>query len=419
MGRPEGKTIETDVVVIGGGLAGLAQACLLGRHGVETICVDREAASSGRTTRKAAEKFDARTTAISWGSHHVLRAAGAWDALEAHAEPILDIRVADGKAPFFLHFDHTDVGERPFGWIIDNQLIRRALSDRAKACENITHRTGVSVTGLVRGPDGVTATLDDGTTIRARLAIAADGKHSAMRAAAGIGTSTHDYGQSAIVLIAGHERPHDNIAIEHFHETGPFATLPMVDAEDGTHRSSVVWTETTERAPLFLAMPEDVFQAELQKRFGDWLGKVHAIGTPQAWPLKLVHAKSYTSERLALVGDAAHAIHPIAGQGLNLSLRDIALMAEIVVEAMRLGLDPGSASLLARYDRERRADNTMMVAATDGLNRLFSNEIAPVSMARGIGLGIVQRVPPLKKFFMRQAMGSVGKLPRLVRGEGL
>jgi 2-octaprenyl-6-methoxyphenol hydroxylase len=260
--------------------------------------------------------------------------------------------------------------------------------------------------------------LDDGRRVTAPLAVAADGRNSPMRDAAGIRVTEWAYAQTGIVCTVAHEKPHGAVAHEHFLPAGPFAMLPMVD-DNGVHRSSIVWTERRDLAPAMMALDDAAFAAEIERRFGFSLGRLTPIGGRFAYPLTLVHAERYVDRRLALLGDAAHAIHPIAGQGLNLGLRDVAALAETVVDAHRLGLDIGDALVLERYQGWRRFDNMVLLAVTDGLNRLFSNDIAPLRLVRDLGLAAVDRMPPLKRLFMRHAMGLVGDLPRLMRGERL
>jgi 2-octaprenyl-6-methoxyphenol hydroxylase len=330
------------------------------------------------------------------------------------AAPILEIRVADDNAPLFLHYDHRDVGDHPLGWIVENRTLRQALLMRASELPRLRHLAPLTVADVERSSAGALVRLADGRAISARLVAAADGKTSPLRQAAGIRTITWSYPQTGIVATVRHERPHEGVAVEHFLPAGPFAILPLTG-----NRSSIVWTERADLAPRLLALPEPEFAAELRRRFGDFLGDLEIVGPRWSYPLSFLHAESYIAERLALVGDAAHVIHPIAGQGLNLGLRDVAALAEVLVDARRLGLDIGDSQVLARYERWRRLDNWMLSAATDSLNRLFSNAIPPVKLARDLGLAAVHRLPPLKRLFMRHAMGVMGELPRLVRGEAL
>jgi 2-octaprenyl-6-methoxyphenol hydroxylase len=269
-----------------------------------------------------------------------------------------------------------------------------------------------------RQPGHVEAALEDGRRIRARLLIAADGARSKLRRDAGIAAAEFAYGQTGIVCTVAHELPHGGVAHEHFLPAGPFAMLPMTDHE-GRHRSSIVWTERNARVSALLALDDADFSAEIEQRFGDSLGRIAVLGGRWSYPLRLIHAARYADHRLALVGDAAHAIHPIAGQGLNLGLRDVAALAEVIADAWRLGLDIGATDVLEDYQRWRRVDSLLLITVTDSLNRLFSNDLAPLRLARDLGLAAVDRLPPLKRLFMRHAMGAAGPRPRLLRGEPL
>jgi 2-octaprenyl-6-methoxyphenol hydroxylase len=399
-----------DVLIVGGGLAGLTLAAALGGAGVDTILVDRESADA-----RLLDTFDGRTTAVAFGTKRIVEAAGLWAHVPAAATgAILDIRVTDERSPLFLHYDHREVGDEPFGWIVENRTLRRAAFARLAQLQTVAHLAPAEVTDLARTATRVRATLGDGTTVDARLVVGADGRHSTVRRWAGIGTSGWAYAQTAIVCTIDHEYPHHGVALEHFLPPGPFAVLPMAG-----NRASVVWTERRRDAQAVLAMPEERFLLELRRRAGDWLGRVRTVGPKFAYPLSLLHADAYAADRVALVSEAAHAMHPIAGQGLNVGLRDVAALAEVIVDAHRLGLDPGGADALARYERWRRPDTLMLLAVTDGLNRLFANRIAPLKLARDVGLAVVNRTPPLKRFLMRSAMGTTGDLPRLARGEAL
>lgn len=398
--------IDADAVIVGGGLVGMTLAAALGSAGITVAVVDREKAET-----QIADSFDGRASAIAAGSRHVLDGLGLWGAMAPDAEPILDIRVSDGASPLFVHYDHRDLGAGPLGHIVENRHIRLALASRLSGLDTVRILDGRTVGTLDRATGRVTAALDDGTTIRAPLALAADGRRSPSRQSAGIRATEWSYPQTGIVCTVAHERPHEGVAQEHFLPAGPFAILPMTG-----NRSSIVWTEREDLAPALLALDEAAFTGELTQRFGDYLGALQVEGPRFAYPLALTHAESYVAHRLALVGDAAHAIHPIAGQGLNLGIRDVAALAEVVVDAYRLGIDPGLSSVLDTYQRWRRFDNLAMLAVTDGLNRLFSNNNPPVALARDLGLAAVNRIPPLKRLLMRHAMGTVGDLPRLVRG---
>jgi 2-octaprenyl-6-methoxyphenol hydroxylase len=398
-----------ELVIVGGGLVGLTLGIAVAEAGLDVAVIDRDDPAA-----KVAAGFDGRGSAIAYGSRQALAAIGLWDKVAEAASPILEIRVADDSGPLFLHYDHRDVGDHPLGWIVENRTLRQALLARAAELPRLRHLTPLAVAEVERSAAGALVRLADGRTISARLVAAADGKASPLRQAAGIRTVTWSYPQTGIVVTVRHERPHRGVAVEHFLPAGPFAILPLTG-----NRSSIVWTERAELAPRLLALPAPEFAAELGRRFGDFLGEIEIIGPRWSYPLSFLHAERYVAERLALVGDSAHVIHPIAGQGLNLGLRDVAALAEVLVDARRLGLDIGDGLVLARYERWRRLDNWMLSAATDSLNRLFSNAIPPVKLARDLGLAAVDRLPPLKRLFMRHAMGVMGELPRLVRGEAL
>jgi 2-octaprenyl-6-methoxyphenol hydroxylase len=419
-------TLEVDIAVVGGGMVGMTLAAALATAGLSVVIIDAEAPAA-----MTAAAFDGRSSAIAFGSQRVLDGIGAWSDMRSEAQPILDIRVSDGDSTggvsrLFLHYDHRDLappGTRPvhappFGYIVENRVIRRALLRRLADLPTLTHAAPARAVSVERRSADARLHLDDGRRIGARLVVAADGRKSPLRAAAGIHVTEWAYAQTGIVCTVAHEKPHHGVAHEHFLPAGPFAMLPMVDA-DGMHRSSIVWTERRELAPTMMALGDADFAAEIERRFGPSLGRLRPIGGRFAYPLTLVHAERYIDHRLALLGDAAHAIHPIAGQGLNLGLRDVAALAEAAVDGRRLGLDIGDAVVLERYQRWRRFDNLVLLAVTDGLNRLFSNDVAPLRLARDIGLAAVDRVPPLKRLFMRHAMGMVGDLPRLMRGERL
>jgi 2-octaprenyl-6-methoxyphenol hydroxylase len=406
--------LSADIVVVGGGLAGLPLAIATASAGLRTIVIDREAPAT-----MLEEPFDGRTAAIAYGAQQVLAGLGIWDLLVGEVEPINDIRVADQGSSLFLHYDHADLGDEPLGFILENRALRRALFRRMEGLADLTHLTPASVDRIETTRTGVVAYLADGRTVKARLAVAADGKNSRLREQAGIKTLGWQYRQHAITGTVVHEKPHHGVAVEHFLPAGPFAILPMTDDAEGRHRSSIVWSERADLAPAMMALDEAGFTAEMAARFGPYLGAVAPAGPRWCYPLRVLYAERMIGDRLALLGEAAHVIHPIAGQGLNLGIRDAAALAELIVDAHRLGLDPGAATVLERYQRWRRVDTVTLAAVTDGLNRLFSNSVAPIKLARSIGLKLVDRTPPLKKLLMRHAMGVLGDLPRLVKGERL
>jgi 2-octaprenyl-6-methoxyphenol hydroxylase len=383
---------------------------------MSVVLVDREPAP-----RRLDIGYDGRSSAIAYGSQQALAGLGIWPKLAHGAEPILDIRVSDGRpdrpaAPLFLHYDHQDSGlDAPFGHIVENRIIRQALVERLAELPGAVVIAPGQVGELDRRAGAVEARLDDGRRVKARLAIAADGAGSAIRTRAGIRVAEFAYRQTGIVCTVQHELAHGGVAHEHFLPAGPFAMLPMTDHE-GLHRSSIVWTERSDLAPALLGLDDDAFSREIERRFGDSLGRIRVLGQRWSYPLRLIHASRYIDRRLALVGDAAHAIHPIAGQGLNLGLRDVAALAEVLADAHRLGLDIGAGDVLEDYERWRRFDSLLLITVTDSLNRLFSNNIEPLRLARDLGLAAVNRLPPLKRLFMRHAMGAAGPRPRLLRG---
>jgi len=406
--------LAVDVLVAGGGMAGMTMGLALAGAGLKVAIVERRPAA---TLLDAA--FDGRTSAIAHGSAKVLEGIGVWQRLAPHAEPIHDVRIADsdlidGPSPLFLHYDRREAGTEALGFILENRAIRDGLLAQASETDCLHLLAPAEVASTERVAAGATVTLADGRRISARLVVAADGRNSPLRHEAGIRATQFDYPQTAIVCTVAHARPHNGVAVELFLPSGPFAMLPMTG-----RRSNVIWSERTELARDILGLGDEDFLDELRRRFGDWLGDITVTGPRFGYPLGLVHAERYTDRRLALIGDAAHVIHPIAGQGLNLGLRDVAALAESVVDAHRLGLDIGGGGVLSRYERWRRFDNVLMAAAMDGLNRLFSNDIAPLRLARDLGLAAVNRLPPLKRLFIRHAMGVIGELPRLVRGEAL
>jgi 2-octaprenyl-6-methoxyphenol hydroxylase len=399
-----------DIAVVGGGLIGSTLAHALGQAGFRVILLERNARDG-----QLADTFDGRTTALAASTVTIMRSLGLWAGLAAVAGPIADIRVSDRGSGLYLHFDHSAVGTEPMGYIVENRHLRRMLADALAAASTITAEAPVSVASIERSTGCATLTLADGRTVSAQLVIGTDGKNSLVRQSAGIRTIGWAYDQTALVTVVRHEEPHRGIAHERFLKGGPLALLPMLDP----NLSSLVWTEETKTANRLEALSDADFAAEVARAFGPWLGSM-TLATPRSrWDLSLHHATRYVAPRLALAGDAAHGIHPIAGQGANLGWRDIAVLAEILVDARRLGLDIGGIDVLNRYQAWRRPDNITLAAATDGLNRLFRGAAGPIGLARDLGLGAVNRIPPLKHFFMRHAMGMTGTLPRLARGEAL
>lgn len=418
--REKGSSAGVDVLIAGAGYVGLATAVAIraARPSLTVAIVD--AAPAGVWNN------DGRASAIAAAASRMLESLGVWTEIAARAEPIVDMvvtdsRTADPVRPAILTFGERAEGDaaagEPFAHMVENRVLNGAL--RRLAGENgVDLIEGVAVTGFETGPAAVTVHLADGTALQSRLLVAADGVRSRLRDMAGIRTVEWQYGQSGIVCTVAHERPHEGRAEEHFLPAGPFARLPLRDAEDGTHRSSIVWTERSEDAQRLVAEEELVFEAELELRFGLKLGEIRVLDKPRAWPLGLLLARDFVKPRLALAGDAAHGIHPIAGQGLNLGFKDAAALAEVIVEADRLGRDIGALDVLEAYQAWRRFDTVRMGVTTDVLNRLFSNDFGPLRALRTLGLGIVERTPRLKDFFISQAAGS-SESPRLLRGEAI
>jgi 2-octaprenyl-6-methoxyphenol hydroxylase len=411
MTKVEGGRERADVLIAGAGFAGLALGIALRQALGERfrVMVADPALAAGRP--------DMRATAIAAAARRLFEAVGAWQTVAEHAQPILDMVVTDSKLedavrPTFLTFGGQIEPGEPFAHMIENRYLIEALVVRAKE-EGVELRSA-AVSNFETGARAVHVQLAGAEQISTRLLVGADGARSRIREQAGIATYGWNYGQSAIVTTVAHERDHNGRAEEHFLPAGPFAILPLTGK-----RSSIVWTEETQEAERLIAAADDQFHAELEKRFGLELGEIKVVGPRRAFPLGLFTARSFIAERLALVGDAAHIIHPIAGQGLNIGLRDVAALAEAIADAARLGLDPGAADVLERYQRWRRFDTMTMGIATDGLNRLFSNHSDVLRLARDIGLGLVERTPALKRLFIREAAGLTGDVPKLLRGEAL
>lgn len=405
--------LAAEVVILGGGLAGLSMAAALATAGVPVVCIDQDSPD-----RQADDGFDIRTTAIAYASMKVLEGAGVWKHMADQAGPMLDIRIADQFSPLFVHYDHTELAvdgqHRPFGWILDNKDMRRALFARVAELPGLIHLAPATAIAVTRNRSGASVTLADGRVVRAKLVIGADGRKSLAREGAGIKVRRWSYDQSAIICTIRHSEPNKGIAVEHFMPNGPFAVLPMTE-----NRCSIIWSEKRSLVQTYLDLPDDQFIEELSRRSGGYLGEITLATRREAWPLSVLLAERFIAERLALIGEAAHAIHPIAGQGLNLGLRDVAALAEVIVDAHRLGLDVGGPEVLARFQRWRRFDTVLLAAVCDGLVHLFSNNIPPIRLARDLGMGLVNRLPPVKRFFMKHAMGVVGDLPRMIRGQPL
>jgi 2-octaprenyl-6-methoxyphenol hydroxylase len=403
---------KTDLLIGGAGFAGLALAIAL-RQGLG----DAFAVTVVDPALGAAPAKDPRASAIAAAARRLFEAIDVWDAVADNAQPILDMVVTDSKLddavrPTFLTFCGEVEEGGPFAHLIENRHLIDALVAKAKAL-GVDLRAG-AVADFEHAPNAIEVSLADGESISARLLVGADGARSKIREQAGIATHGWNYDQSAIVTTVAHEREHNGRAEEHFLPAGPFAILPLTGK-----RSSIVWTENAREAERIVALPDDEFHTELEKRFGLQLGDLKAIGARRAFPLGLFTAREFIGERLALVGDAAHIIHPIAGQGLNMGLRDVAALAEAIADAARLGLDIGTHDVLERYQRWRRFDTMTMGVATDGLNRLFSNSNDMLRLVRDVGLGLVERMPALKRVFIREAAGFTGDVPKLLKGEAL
>jgi 2-octaprenyl-6-methoxyphenol hydroxylase len=401
---------QTDVLILGGGLVGGALAVALDAHGLSSVVVD-----PADPATMLAPGFDGRASAVASASGRMLEAIGIAPRLAGQGCEIRHIRVSDGLAPGKLDFI-PDADDDPLGTMYENRLLRRAIHEAAAEAPRVDLRMQRRAAAVERGAHGATATLDDGSTVRAPLLVAAEGRNSPMREAAGIRVARWSYDHYAIISAFNHERPHDNVAYEIFYPAGPFALLPLND-DAGGHRSAIVWSVHAKDGPAMLKLSDRGFMAEAEKRMGGFLGSLSNLSPRASYPLGFHHAATITGERLALVGDAAHGIHPIAGQGLNLGFRDVAALAQVLVEGKRLGLDLGDAQLLARYQRWRGLDTLMVAAATDGLNRLFGLPGRTASAVRRFGIAAVDRIGPLKQRFMAEARGESGELPRLLIGE--
>lgn len=401
---------KADVIIIGGGLIGLTQALALAAHGITSHVIDRADPEA-----MLAAGFDGRTSAISSSSMKMLEALGLGDALAGKGCPIEQIWVSDGLKPGALDFvPGADDGY--LGQMFENHLLRRTLYEAAKAHHAIQLHMPVSIVSKHREAFGATVTLGGGEVLSADLLIVAEGRQSQSREEAGIKIAHWQYKHSAMVGAIFHEKPHNNVAYEIFYPSGPFAVLPMLDNDDGRHRSAIVWSVDKADAPGYMKLSPRGYSAELEKAMGGILGEVELAAPLSAYRLGFHHAGAITSERLVLIGDSAHGIHPIAGQGLNLGLRDVASLTEVLVDGARLGLDLADAQLLERYARWRSIDTLMVAMSTDTLNRLFSIPGKTASAVRRFGMGMVQRTAPAKAFFMAEARGESGDLPKLLKG---
>ena len=414
-------TERHDVIIAGAGLAGATFALAAAQGGLKVVLVDPQPFSV-----QLEPTFDGRSTAIAFSTFRMLDALGVGAGLRPHACRMDRILVTDGRrpgaassaaSPAWLRFDADEIGDRtdgePLGYMVENRRIRAALSEAVVAA-GIEVRAPAAVASVEAGPGLSTVTLADGSRLQAPVVVGAEGRGSRVRQAAGIDTVGWSYGQSGVVATVSLGRDHGNVAHEHFLPAGPFAILPLTE-----RRASLVWTETTRRAEALRTASDAAFQSHLMRRFGDFLEDVTVVGPRFVYPLSLQLAEALTGPRAALIGDAAHAVHPVAGQGLNMGLKDAAALAEVLIEAMRLGEDIGSETVLDRYARWRRFDNAVLAAGFDAFVRLFSNDIAPVRLARDLGIAAVNRIGPLRRAFMQEAGGANGDLSRLLRGEAV
>ncbi|WP_417449136.1 UbiH/UbiF/VisC/COQ6 family ubiquinone biosynthesis hydroxylase [Kordiimonas sp.] len=401
--------ITCDVAIVGGGLAGLTAAIGLADNGFNVAVVDMAPARD-----LTAVSYDGRSSALAYASCQLFEALGIWRHMQPHAQPILEIRVSDGPSMLHLHFDNETLGDGPLGHMVENRHTRLALFARVKEMEGIELLMPETVAAIERSAGEATVRLESGRSVHTKLLLGVDGRNSVVREHADMAVSRIDYKQHGIVCSVSHEFSHCGIAHERFLPSGPFAILPLTG-----NRSSLVWTEKSHLTDTIMGLSDRAFESEVRRRIGDFLGEVKVIGGRWAYPLSLQYTQDYVADRLALVGDAAHGIHPISGQGLNLGLKDVAALLEVLVEARDVGLDIGSTAVLERYGQWRTTDNASVYAITDIFNRLFSNDIGPLKLARDLGMAAVNEVTPLKNFFMSHARGTVGDLPKLLRGENL
>jgi len=405
---------DTDIAIVGGGLNGPALALALAKAGLHVTLID----ALDLKTRKNAG-FDGRSYAMALTSVRLLQGIDVWEAVADHAQPILEIKVTDGRAgegpsPFFMHFDHAEIEEGPMGHMIEDRHLRYALLTAVADETNIDQMNGETVVAQTADDAGITLSLASGMQVRARMLVGADGRRSGTATRANIKRIGWSYGQTALVCAMEHEKPHHGIAHQFFMPPGPLAILPLTG-----NRSSIVWSEKTTEAARINALPDLDYLDVLRPRFGDFLGDISLAGARYTYPLSLSLAHDMVAARVALLGDAAHGVHPIAGQGLNAGMRDVAALAEVIIDAQRRGEDFGSAAVLARYQEWRRFDNTALALATDTFNRLFSNDNELLRMARDMGMAAINALPSIRRGFIREAAGLTGNLPRLMRGETL
>ena len=401
---------DTDILIVGGGLNGPCLALACAQAGLRSVVLDALPVDT-----RSGDTFDGRAYALALASVRMLDALGLWDEIADHAQPILEIKASDGRAgegaaPFFLHCDHAEIEEGPMGHMVEDRYLRRALLDAMEAETLITHRPGTRVVGQGVG----SVTLEGGEVLTARLLVGADGRRSGVAERAGIKRMGWGYDQTALVCAVDHEKPHNGIAHQFFMPGGPLAILPLPG-----NRSSIVWSESEPRAGELAAADDETFLAALRPAFGDFLGEISLSGARFSYPLGLSLAQGFVAERLALVGDAAHGVHPIAGQGLNLGLRDVGALAEVLADAKRRGENFSASDVLARYQQWRHFDTAALAVGTDAVNRLFSNDNGALRAIRDLGMGAITALPGLRRGFIREAAGLTGDLPRLMQGRAL
>jgi 2-octaprenyl-6-methoxyphenol hydroxylase len=405
-------TLDTDILIAGGGLNGPALALALAQGGFRVTVVDARAPLA-----RAETGFDGRAYALAIASVRLLTAIGVWPHVADKAQPMLEIKASDGRAgegaaPFFLHFDAAEIEEGPMGHMLEDRHLYAAFLQAMQATPGITLLSGETVVAQEVGASGVTVTLASGRKLTAGLLVGCDGRGSGTAARAGIKRVGWGYGQTALVTAIKHERDHQGIAQQFFMPSGPLAILPL----KGGHHSSIVWSETDETAAAIQALPDAEYLEALRPRFGDFLGEIALAGERFTYPLSLSLAERFIAPRVALVGDAAHGVHPIAGQGLNLGLRDVAALAEVLILARRRGEEPGSPAALEEYQRWRRFDSTGLALGMDTVNRVFSSDNPLLRLGRDLGMGVVNAIPALRRSFIRQAAGLTGELPKLLAG---
>ncbi|MDX1780671.1 MAG: FAD-dependent monooxygenase [Thalassovita sp.] len=402
---------DAEILIVGGGLNGPALAIALAQAGFAVTVID----ALPRATQNAGD-FDGRAYALALASKRLLDNIGIWNRVADHSQPMLEIKVSDGRAgegplsPFFLHFDHAEIEEGPMGYMLEDRYLRRALAQAMAESDKITVLDGETVTAQDTDASGVTLTLASGKTLRGQLLIGCDGRKSGTAERAGIKRSGWDYGQTALVCAIEHDLPHHGVAHQFFMPPGPLAILPLPG-----NMSSIVWSESHENAARFQALNDADYLQVLRPRFGDFLGEIRLAGKRFTYPLNLTVADSFIAERLALVGDAAHGMHPIAGQGLNAGLRDIGALTQVLSEAHRRGEDFASPLVLERYQQWRRFDTATLALTTDLTNKLFSSDNPLLRAARDLGMGVINALPPLRRNFIREAAGLTGDLPELMR----